>query len=94
VSQPPYAENGTYGGVGGLTGAIPSARPDLGWCGLGLSVPGVSERPPKGRVAQAEGGSKEKRRLRPAPSPQSKRLVPGSGAMEFRPGGGLRPLAL
>jgi hypothetical protein len=27
--QPPDAENGTSGGVGGVTGAIPSSRPDL-----------------------------------------------------------------
>ena len=26
--QPPYAENRTYGGVGALTGAISSGRPD------------------------------------------------------------------
>src|SRR5580765_6451817 len=27
--QPPYAENRTYGGVGGCRGAIPGTRPDL-----------------------------------------------------------------
>jgi antibiotic biosynthesis monooxygenase (ABM) superfamily enzyme len=28
--QPPYAENRTYGGVGGTAGAIPQSRPDHG----------------------------------------------------------------
>jgi DNA-binding transcriptional ArsR family regulator len=33
--QPPYAENGTYGGVGGLSGAIPATRPDQVFLGRG-----------------------------------------------------------
>src|ERR1035438_2481471 len=32
--QPPYAENRTYGGVGGCRGAIPGTRPDLAWATL------------------------------------------------------------
>ena len=28
--QPPYAENRTYGGVGGCRGEIPGTRPDQG----------------------------------------------------------------
>src|ERR1035441_3802126 len=37
--QPPYAENRTYGGVGGCRGAIPGTRPDLSFVppGQGLS---------------------------------------------------------
>ena len=39
--QPPYAENRTYGGVGGCRGAIPGTRPDrsFGVDGGGRAVP-------------------------------------------------------
>ena len=37
--QPPYAENGTYGGVGGLSGAIPATRPDHHVIKVCIAVP-------------------------------------------------------